>query len=522
MAAAVVALAALVALAAVCVAGERGIGPPIGQAPAPELIAVTTGNAGEVLLEWHLDPAPAGLTGWQYRHQVTPYQAEIKPDAGAWGRWTTVPGGASARSHRVTGLALRLHYFEVRAVAGSRTGKAAATVRGGPAYVGEDGIPQMLPGDIIEGGRTWRIHAGLTVVDVPAGTRLVGGRVALSGGRGVVSFSDLATGATQVVDTDRAEGVGRYPPDPSREAAQGRDVDAIFDQILASARLAAESQRRLHLTLLTPSANGGLSASPEAPSYRPGTPVTVTATPKYGYRLTAWGGDCFGTAASSATCTLTMDVDRTVSAIFGEHDPLSLIVVSDGSTDSLLIEWTGGPENVSKWQYRVKRHVNYSYGEWIDIPNSGAATRSHRLTGLGISSPYGYEVRPVVGTTPGAASDGASGRTQTPGKYPRLRPGTIAEGDGRTEWQVHALGFVITIPDGVRLEAGYGRQPAVGQAPVTVTLSPSGGSVSFSHEGHVLSRHVPAAAPGDANAAAAASDIGALLDEIITSLRRLD
>ena len=211
--------------------------PPIGQAPAPELIAVTTGNAGEVLLEWHIDPAPDGLTGWQYRYQVTPYEAEIKPDAGAWGRWTTVPGGASARSHRVTGLALRFHYFEVRAVAGSRTGQAAATVRGAPAYVGADGIPETGRGDIIEGGRTWRIHAGLTVVDVPAGTRLVGGRVAVGGGSVTVSFSDLATGATQVVDTRRAEGVGRYPPDPSREAALGRDVDAIFDQILASARL---------------------------------------------------------------------------------------------------------------------------------------------------------------------------------------------------------------------------------------------------------------------------------------------
>ena len=82
------------------------------------------------------------------------------------------------------------------------------------------------------------------MVAVPAGTRLVGGVVALSGGRGVVSFSDLATGATQVVDTARAEGVGRYPPDPApaggeapASAGTARDVDAIFDQILASARL---------------------------------------------------------------------------------------------------------------------------------------------------------------------------------------------------------------------------------------------------------------------------------------------
>ena len=188
----------------------------------------------------------------------------------------------------------------------------------------------------------------------------------------------------------------------------------------------------------------------------------------------------------------------------------------------MLLEWTGGPENASKWQYRVKRHVFDPYGEWIDIPNSGAATRSHRFTGLDISSAYGYEVRPVVGATPGAASNGAYGLTHTPGKYPRLDPDTITEGDGRTEWQVHLLGFVITIPDGVRLEAGSGFQPGGGQAGVPIYMISHGGGMVFSDDGHVLSRHVPTAAPGDANAAAAASAIGALLDEIIESLRRLD
>ena len=83
---------------------------------------------------------------------------------------------------------------------------------------------------------------GPTVIDVPAGTRLVVGRVALDSGRVIVSFSDLATGATQVVDTRRAEGAGRYPPAPAggqapASASPAPDVDAIFDQILASARL---------------------------------------------------------------------------------------------------------------------------------------------------------------------------------------------------------------------------------------------------------------------------------------------
>ena len=262
LAARVVALAALVALAAAgglgagCVAGERGTGiapatatptavaPPIGQAPAPELIAVVTGNAGEVLLEWHLDPAPAGLTGWQYRYQVMiPYEAENKPDAGAWGRWTTVPGGASARSHRVTGLAPRYHYFEVRAVAGSRTGTVAATVRGAPAYMGADGIPETGAARIIEGGRTWRIPPGSTVIDVPAGTRLVAHSIA-GGGISAVRLSDTESGSELYVATDfGAECERSISP-----SASGRDVGALFDRIIASARVQLDAEPWLLVT----------------------------------------------------------------------------------------------------------------------------------------------------------------------------------------------------------------------------------------------------------------------------------
>lgn len=216
-------------------------GPGIGQSAPPELLAVTTGKAGEVLLEWSIVPVPAGVTGWQYRQQAIGRTDALRPKAGSWGAWTNVPQATAAtRSHRVTGLSRAIHYFEVRAVAGSRTGPASASEQGRPAYRGADGIPQMLPGDIIEGGRTWRLGAGSTVVDVPAGTRLefLGG--ALSGGRVTASFRDVASGVVQVVDIGRAEGVGRYaPPAPSDALASvpTRDVNAILDKIVASARL---------------------------------------------------------------------------------------------------------------------------------------------------------------------------------------------------------------------------------------------------------------------------------------------
>ena len=214
--------------------------------PAPELIAVATGKAGGILLEWTIDPA-ASVTGWQYRQRAR----RGWDGPWAWGAWTNVPGSTAAtRSHLLTGQPSRWFHFEVRAVAGALTGPASARVEGGPAYIGADGIPQMLPGQIVEGGRAWRIHAGSTVIDVPAGTRLMASRGALSGGIVVVTFRDVESGSWQIVDIDSAQGVGREIVTPP--AAQGaggdairaasadgsvRDVGAIFDRIMASARL---------------------------------------------------------------------------------------------------------------------------------------------------------------------------------------------------------------------------------------------------------------------------------------------
>ena len=524
-------------------------GPAIDQAAAPELIAVTTGNSGEVLLEWHLDPVPAGVTGWQYRQRAR--RGGTTDGPWEWGAWKNVPGATAAtRSYLLTNQPRRVYHFEVRAVAGSRTGKASEGVKGRPAFIGGDGIPQMRAGYISEGGRAWRIHAGPTVVDVPAGTRLLAHGVALAGGRVIVSFGDVASGAAQVVDIGRAEGVGRYPPDPSEAAAlpggaaaSARDVDAIFDQILASARLVPVAVKPAYALTLATATNGTLTASPDEASYDDGATVVVTATPQAGYHLTGWGGDCATTPATSSTCMLTMDADRTASVTFAavaSSGPLSLIVVSDGSTDSLLLEWTGGPANATRWQYRQRRWENMqplAWEAWADLPNSSLGTRSHELAGLRADTAYDFEVRAVVGTVAGAPSVNgrpsprlgdhpAGGTTHKTGALPGVYPDQIVEGDGRTQWRIHYLSIAITIPDGVRLVGGGAFVIAcVQDLPCadrgTSLIDYATNSVlAFSDEGVELNRHIVESSDTSSPTQASPSrSVHDLFDQLMASVR---
>ena len=199
---------------------------------------------------------------------------------------------------------------------------------------------------------------------------------------------------------------------------------------------------------------------------------------------------------------------------------LKLIAVSDGSHDSLLLEWTGGPANATRWQYRQRRWENMQpldWGPWTDIPNSGAGTRSYRVTGLRAFSAYDYEVRAVVGSVTATPSPIAeTGTTHEPGALPRVFPDQIVEGDGRTQWRIGYLSIAITIPDGVRLVGGGAfisdpcPAPTAAQGepePPNLPGCPGGGAgtdltdlatgsvLTFSNEGVETNRHVVGPAP---------------------------
>jgi len=169
-----------------------------------------------------------------------------------------------------------------------------------------------------------------------------------------------------------------------------------------------------------------------------------------------------------------------------------LIVVSDGSPNSLVLEWVGGSDNASRWQYRRTTWNSAEsrqdpWGPWMDVPGSDSATRVFRVTGLSSDTGHRFEVRAVAGGVEGVPSNLEGGITHRTGERPLIFAGEIAEGDGRTEWQLGS--FVFTIPDGMRLVGGLSW--ASGEDSGTSVQDFRGrGSLNFIHTHEVVRPHL--------------------------------
>ena len=85
-------------------------------------------------------------------------------------------------------------------------------------------------------------------------------------------------------------------------------------------------------TTASPSAGGTIAKSPDAPSYTPGTVVTLTATPATGYTFTGWSGSLTG---ATNPATITMDADKTVTATFTSSTTGSGDTNGDGIVNTL-------------------------------------------------------------------------------------------------------------------------------------------------------------------------------------------
>ncbi len=96
----------------------------------------------------------------------------------------------------------------------------------------------------------------------------------------------------------------------------------------------------LTLNVQPSSESGVIIKSPSKSVYECGETVTLTASASSGYRFKGWSGACSG---ASTACTVTMDSNRTVTAIF-EPDIFTITthIAVIGSTGETATELTGG------------------------------------------------------------------------------------------------------------------------------------------------------------------------------------
>ena len=293
--------------------------------------------------------------------------------------------------------------------------------------------------------------------------------------------------------------------------------------------------------------NGRLVAVPGTGPFTPSsnTVVVITATPDHGYEVTAWGGDCATTPATSPTCDVAMDADRSATATFGKampptvSGPLALIVISDGAADALTLEWTGGPTNATKWQYRSRTWsagTPSAWGSWTDVPGSTASTRNYRVTGLAADTAYEFAIRAMAGSKVLAEYTDEEhgfiirgvGYTRPTNGLPGIYPDMVIEGDGSTQWRIAGGAHVIVIPDGMRLRAGLWSVSWAGSGSVASALydtqSRSALWIGFDEADDsysFIAREVEAAGDGQSAEGQPARDVDALFDQIVVSLTKV-
>lgn len=143
------------------------------------------------------------------------------------------------------------------------------------------------------------------------------------------------TSAYLVVDTDLRIYVvgGPFGPDLIFVGVVGDYVKPATDFLLRVAKAGTG-------TGTIASTAGGISCGATcSASFSSGTSVTLTATATGGSTFTGWTGACSG---SAATCNVTMDTAKDVTATFAAASRFTLSVVVDGTGTGVIVSSTGG------------------------------------------------------------------------------------------------------------------------------------------------------------------------------------
>ncbi len=144
--------------------------------------------------------------------------------------------------------------------------------------------------------------------------------------------------------------------------------------------------------------------TPQTVTVNAGTDTDTNTDPDVTLTHSASGGG-YGSASIASVAVSVVEKDA------APAKPTGLAgAPGDGSA---TLTWTDlANPTVAKWQYRQKAGGG-AWGEWRDIPGSGAGTTRHEVSGLRGGVAYQFEVRAVNAAGPGAGPDAPARVTPT-------------------------------------------------------------------------------------------------------------
>ena len=438
---------------------------PVPVPDKPAGFSATPGD-GQVSLKW-TDPDDATITGWQYRYRTE----------GDYGPWTGIPGsGATTTAHTVTGLENGTAYtFNIRAHNASGNGTESNEAIA---------IPVAIPAT----------PTGFTVTP----------------GDGLVSLQ--WTGVDDATITGwqyRYKTEGGYGPwtdiSGSGPTTTAHIVTGLENGIAHTFKLrahnasgnGAESDEATATPVAVPARPAGFSATPGdgqvSLQWNDPNDATITGW-QYRYKTEGGYGPWTGIPGSGAATTshIVTGLENRTAYTFklravnasgngAESDEATAIPVpvparpagfsavpGDGQ---VVLSWNDPNDAIiTGWQYAVK--TTGSYGPWISIPGSGAATTSHTVAGLENGTTYSFKLRAVNASGNGAESDEA---TTIPVAVPDKPAGFSATpGDGRISLQ-------WTDPDDTTIMGWQYRYRTEGNSYGPWTNIPGSGAATTSH-----------------------------------------
>ena len=430
-------------------------------APAKPAGFTTEDGNTQVRLRW-TGPDDPTITGWRYTYRLEPFSSA---ETATFGPWTAIPGsGPATRRHTVTGLTNnRTYTFKLQAVNSTGPGPESDEKTGEP-YPAAPAEPtgfRAVPGDR-KAVLVWNDADDVSIQGWEYRQKESGGAygswLAIPGSGASTTthtVTGLENGAEYVFRIQAYNGSGTGYGSAERSVTP---MPAVPEKPTG---FSVEAGNRKAVLTWDDPGNGTIVkwqyAYKTTGGYGGWTDMPGSGAGTVRHVVSMLGNDTAHTFKIRAVNDVgegaeSDEVPATPMAEAPEKPAGFAALAGDAQ---IALSWTDPSDaSISKWQYAFR--TSGDYGEWTDIPGSGAATTAHTVANLSNGTTYVFRIRAVNDVGDGPESDEASA---TPLSAPAQPTGfSVEAGDARVTlgWNNPLNSAITRWQYSFRTSAGYG------------------------------------------------------------------